>query len=64
MIGIHWIVFLIVLVKGGAGIGHILQPDLFTGFFLDPLPPASTVIVAGMMHIVVAVVVIVPKSGH
>jgi uncharacterized membrane protein len=53
---------LVVLVMGGGGIAHLLQPTLFTGFIFPPLPPVPTVIAAGLVQIVIAVMAIVPRT--
>lgn len=58
----YWIIALIVLVMGGGGAAHFLQPDLFTGFIFPPFPPVPTVIAAGIVQIGIAILAVVPST--
>jgi len=58
----YWIVALILLVMGGGGAAHLMQPALFTGFVFAPFPPTATVIVAGFVQIGIAIMALLPGT--
>jgi len=62
MISKYWHVALIVLVMGGGGFAHLLQPELFTGFVFAPLPPRQTVLATGLLQLGIAVLALLPRA--
>lgn len=44
MVAKYWPVALIVLVMGGSGVYHLVNPGFYTCFVFWPLPPVATVV--------------------
>jgi len=56
------LVAIVVLVMGGGGVGHLMQPEMFAGFIFEPLPVTLTIYATGILQIAIAIAAVVPAT--